>query len=110
MAGVANGFTQKMHDERKAMEIERDLLQGKSSGVHGASPSEASLSRLCKPTESVTASGVQEERSAQHGRGSTKFAVVTGSQSALQAGYDAGRSLSLNRALSGSQHKGLPGS
>ena len=107
VAGVANGFTQKMHDERRAMEIERDLLRRRPSGSTALAVRGVGEQTLQAYREHH---GGMFKKNGARRRGNTTFAVLTGSQSALQAGYDAGRSLSLNRALSGSQQKGLTGS
>lgn len=102
IAGVAQGFSEKMRDERRAMEIERDITRGKASG-----------------STAIVLAGVQErtvraykEAHPDMRKSRASFSAPKGSQSSLDAGYAAGRSLSLNRALGGesarSNTKGLP--
>jgi hypothetical protein len=104
ISGVADGFRSKMKDERRAVEIERDLVQGKTSG---------NTAIVLRSLMEQTAEAFRQAHAApkKKPRG-IRFTQVTGSQSALEAGYDAGRSLQLNRSIGdstgGSQHKGLP--
>ena len=97
IAGVAQGFAEKMDEERKAMEIERDLVQGKTSGS------------TALVLASVKDRTVQAYKEAHPDVKETRvtFAATRGSQSALDAGYAAGRSLNLNRALGGDDRKAI---
>jgi hypothetical protein len=105
IAGVADGFEAKLTDERKAVEIERDLLQGRRRGG-----TEIMLrSIMDQTTEAYRKAHPPAKKKARD----IRFTKVTGDQSALEAGYHAGRNLNLNRAIGQSngipQHKGLPG-
>ena len=102
VAGVASGFTQKLQDELDAMEIERDLQQGKSSG---------STALAIQSVAEQTRQALREhhgdtfnENGEPRGRRSS-FAALTGSSFTFEAGQYAGRSLDLSLAPSGSRHK-----
>ena len=101
-SGVASGFDEKMRDERKAMEIERDLVGGKSSGSTALAVVSIDSRRGLRTVPHTPASSSQTASRSGAPRSST---AVTGSNSALAAGYQAGRNLSLNRSLGGSQRK-----
>ena len=108
ISGVASGFSSKMTDEKRAMEVERDLLQGKTSG-----------------STALALAGIREQTLMaykEHNPGCFKkngekrtargnYANLTGSASAFEAGQRAGRSLNLNRSIGGgSQSKGITNS
>jgi hypothetical protein len=108
ISGVASGFSQKIEDERKAMDVERDLVQGRTSG---------STALALTGIREQTATAFKEAHAHFYKKdgtvkrsGSSRFTDVTGSASAFAAGQQAGRSLNLNRAIGGSQRRGLAGS
>jgi Protein of unknown function (DUF2786) len=100
IAGVASGFDEKMRDERKAMEIERDLVQGKSNGSTALAV--VSISEQTRLAYRAAHASFFHKDGKQKGS-KIKFDAVTGSNSALAAGYQAGRNLELNRAIGGSK-------
>ena len=107
ISGVASGFAEKMGEERKAMEIERDLVRGKTSGSTAlAVINIAEQTRLAY--RAAHASFFREDGKQKGSK--IKFNAVTGSNSALAAGYQAGRNLNLNRQLGGSKMRSLTGS
>lgn len=107
ISGVASGFSQKIEDERKAMEVERDLMQGKASGSTALA-----LTGIREQTQLAYKEhhAFAFKKDGTKKSGTTRFASVTGSASAFEAGQRAGQSLNLNRAIGGSQRKGLTGS
>lgn len=96
--GVAKGFKEKMKEEREAMEIERDIVAGKAGGSTALV-----LVSVAERTKSA-----YKEAHPKHKYGRASFADAKGSASSLDAGYRAGRNLSLRRPV-GSSQKGLPG-
>ncbi|WP_158633763.1 DUF2786 domain-containing protein [Tautonia sociabilis] len=96
VSGVAQGFAEKMRDERRAMEIERDLAAGRASG---------STAIVLASVQERTVRAYKEAHPDMK-KSRTTFAAPRRSQSSLDAGYAAGRSLSLNRALGGGSAKG----
>ncbi len=98
VTGVAGGFREKMKDERRAVEVERDLVQGKTSG----STALALRSVMDETTEEF-------ERTHKTKTARSNFATVSGSQSAFDAGHNAGRKLELRRAIGDSGRKGITG-
>jgi len=106
ISGVANGFSEKMNDERRAMATERDLLQGKVSG--------STALAVLDIAKQTNVAFQEAHKSFFKKDGSTKgrassFAAVTGSRSSFEAGQAAGRNLNLNRAIGGSQQRKLEG-
>jgi Protein of unknown function (DUF2786) len=104
ISGVASGFAEKMNEERLAMQIERDLVGGKSSGSTALAV--VSLEEQTTLAYRAAHSSFFKKDGKAKGRASS-FDGLTGSNSALAAGYQAGRQLSLNRSLGGSQRKGI---
>jgi Protein of unknown function (DUF2786) len=106
-SGVASGFAEKMNEERLAMQIERDLVNGKASGSTALAviniADQTRLAYRAAHASFFKANGTQKGRKIQ-------FDEVTGSNSALTAGYVAGRNLSLNRSIDGSKIRSLKGS
>lgn len=98
ISGVAKGFREKMKEEREATEIERDVVQGRASGS----------TALVLVSVAERTKAAYKEAHPKMGKSRTVIAEPTGSRSSLEAGYRAGRSLSLRRAV-GSSQKGLPG-
>jgi hypothetical protein len=96
VSGVAQGFAHKMRDERRAMEIERDLVQGKATG--------STALVLASVQDRTREEFVKDHPDMKSHK--ANFASVTGSQSTLDAGYAAGRSLNLNRSLGGNASGG----
>lgn len=94
VAGMAKGFSQKLRDERAAMEIERDLMTGKSTAL--------ALTSIAKKTQLAYKAAHPQHKSS--GRSMTG---VTGDRSTLAAGIEAGRSLKLSRALGANGRKAL---
>ena len=107
VSGVASGFSEKMNEERQAMQIERDLVGGKASGSTALAviniADQTRLAYRAAHASFFKADGKQKGRKIQ-------FDEVTGSNSALTAGYVAGRNLSLNRSIGGSKIRSLTGS
>jgi hypothetical protein len=99
ITGVAHGFSQKMRDERRAMEIERDITRGKSSGSTALV-----LASIAERTKLA-----YREAHPGHKKGNVRFGETTGSQSSLEAGIAAGKALNLNRAIGGSSQGRLTG-
>jgi hypothetical protein len=98
ITGVSKGFSDKMREERAILEAERDVMEGSSGSTSIV------LASLTKKTELA----FQEKHS---NMGTTKigFAPTKGSQSSLDAGYKAGRSLNINRKISRSSNKSIEG-
>jgi Protein of unknown function (DUF2786) len=95
--GVIKGFQDKLKEEREAQEMERDILSGNSNGTALA------IRRI----DELTAQKYREAHP-QHGKARAgRFASLKGSQSTLQAGYEAGKALNLNRAVEGKAQKGI---
>jgi hypothetical protein len=94
--GVIKGFSDKLTEERKVVEMEQDVLRSRSSGY-----TEIVLQSVQQKT--------MEKFTEKHGKlGSSKsnFAPVGGSRSAVQDGYQAGRNLSLSQPIAGPSRKG----
>jgi len=90
VAGLAKGFTEKLRDEREVIEIERDIMSGSSGGTALALVNVNKETRIAFRKQYPTTS-----KSKSH------FSAVEGDKSTLQAGYEAGKSLNLNRAIGG---------
>ena len=97
VAGIAMGFRDKLRDERKAMEIERDILKGKNSG--------STALALVSVSEETTQKYKQAHPECKDKRG--HYAGLRGTDGTLNDGYKAGRSLNLNRAIGGAGMKRL---
>lgn len=89
VTGMAGGFSAKMRDERKAMEMERDIVRGSSGGTGLALRNiDAEIKKkLHEVHPELSKTGVHAS-------------VAKGSQSSLDAGYAAGKRLNLNRGVS----------
>ena len=97
-----------MEDERRAMEAERDLVQGKTSGSTALA-----LAGIGEQTIMAYKEHHPEcftKKAARSSSGGGNYASVTGDPSAFEAGQQAGRSLNLNRAIGGSSTRKLAGS
>lgn len=90
VSGMAKGFSDKLRDERRAMEIERDITRG-SSGCTALA-----LRNIAEETK-LKLHEVHPDLKARSG----SFSPTKGDQSTLDAGYKAGRELSLNRGIDG---------
>jgi hypothetical protein len=90
--GVAQGFRSRLEDERRAVEIERDILSGKQGGtaIVLASVKDQTLQKY---KEAHPETSTRKHRSS--------FTQARGSQGALDAGIAAGRNLNLNRSIGG---------
>lgn len=98
--GVMKGFSDKLKEEREAQEMERDIIQGSSGGTALA------LVRV----EEKTHAELRKAHPELNKKGkSVNRAELKGDQSTLQAGYNAGKKLNLNRGLGGSSQKGIGG-
>ena len=89
ITGVASGFTPKMNDERRAMEVERDLVQGKTSGSTAlalAGIGEQTIMAYKEASPRVLQQGGQQERQLWR----RQLRTVTGDPSAFEAGQRAG--------------------
>lgn len=110
VSGVANGFTQKMHDERRAMEVEGDLVQNKTSGSTALALTGIREQTIMAYKEAHA--GHFKKDGSKRGS-SIRFSTVSGSASAFEAGQHAGLSLNLNRSIGSggrSPRRGLTGS
>ena len=90
VSGLAKGFAEKLRDERKVIEIERDIAAGSTGGTALA------LVNVNKEIQTAFRN--------KHTKTTTKksnFADLEGDKSTLQAGYEAGKNLNLNRAIGG---------
>jgi hypothetical protein len=95
--GVIKGFSDKLTEERKVVEMEQDVLRSRSSGY-----TEIVLQSVQQKT--------MEKFNEKHGKMNSSrnnFAPVGGSRSAVQDGYQAGRNLSLNQPIAGPSRKGI---
>jgi hypothetical protein len=110
ISGVASGFSQKLRDEERAVEVERDLMRGKTSGSTALALTGIREQTLMAYKDAHP--GVfKKDGTKRTARGN--YASVTGSASSFEAGQAAGRSLNLNRSIGsggGSQRRGLTGS
>jgi plasmid stabilization system protein ParE len=98
VSGLAKGFAEKLRDERRAMEIERDIVQGTASGGTALA------------LRSVADETLAEYRKAhpKHGKATRgRFAAVEGDRSTLQAGYEAGKVLNFAKGVEGQGQKGI---
>lgn len=99
VTGMARGFTTKLKDERRAMEVERDMAKGGGGGTALALTSIAEKTAL-------------EFKKAHANLGKAKrsgFAATRGSASTFEAGQEAGRNLNLNKSVEGAKQKGIGG-
>lgn len=90
VAGLAKGFTEKLRDEREVIEIERDIASGSSGGTALA------LVNVNKETEIAF-----HEKHPSRTASKAHFSKLEGDKNTLRAGYEAGKSLNLNRAIGG---------
>ena len=97
IVGVAEGFKSKLADERRAMEVERDLLKGRTGGT--------ALALVSVKQETNAQYAIAHPRNAKRGYGKGHYASLKGSQSTLEAGIAAGRRLDLNRSIGGAGQK-----
>jgi hypothetical protein len=111
--GVSRGFKAKLKDEQRAMEIERDALQSSRSLAVNGNPAPA---HAVKST-ALALKDIRQETEEEYKRRNPKikkaqsnYADYRGSRSSLDAGFQAGRNLNLNRAVGQESRKGLPGS
>ena len=88
VTGMAGGFSAKMRDERKAMQMERDIVRGSQGGT----------SLALRNINAEITKKLQEVHPELQ-RGNTRTSVANGSQSSLDAGYAAGKSLNINRGV-----------
>lgn len=95
VCGMAKGFTEKLRDEREAQVIERDLM----SGTKGTA---LALTSIADKTLAA-----YKAAHPLHKDSSGTMANAKGDQSTLQAGYKAGRNLSLNRAVGANGRKAI---
>ena len=94
VTGVAKGFSDKLSDERKAEEIQRDIVHGKAGG---------STALVLKSIMAATMEKFHEAYpNSIKGHSMPK---VNGLSSSLDAGYSAGRNLQINRAVGGRGQK-----
>ena len=94
VTGMVGGFASKMRDERRAMEMERDIVRGFSGGT-----SLALRSIHAEIKKKLHESHPELSKTGGH------VSVAKGSQSSLDAGYAAGRNLNLNRGVGRSPGK-----
>lgn len=94
--GLMSGFREKLDEERRALKMEQDILRGSSGGTELA----------IKRVEEMTTQKFKEAHSDLKNK-SRSYAAPSGDRSTLQAGYEAGRSLNLNRGIGGSNRKGI---
>ncbi len=97
VAGIAMGFRDKLRAERQAMEIERDIVKGKSSG--------STALALVSVMDETTSEYKKAHPECKDKRGN--YANLRGSQDTLGDGYKAGKSLNLNRAIGSAGRKRL---
>lgn len=94
VTGMAKGFSDKLQDERRAMEMERDIVRGSSGGTALA------LRNIAEETH-LKLHETHPDLKAGH----SHFSPTKGEQGTLDAGYKAGRSLNLNRGIGGASGK-----
>jgi len=88
--GMIKGFSDKLDQEREALKMEQDILKGSTGGTALA------IIRI----DQLTVAKYKEAHPENTGRkGRANFADLAGDASTLQAGYDAGKRLNLNRAI-----------
>jgi hypothetical protein len=88
MVGVAKGFRDKLTQERKADEAERDILSGSTGGTSIV-------------LASVVAKTIEAFHKAHPNTFQRKSSTAKGSQSSFDSGYERGRKLSLHRGVGG---------
>ena len=89
---MIKGFSDKLDQEREALKMEQDILKGSTGGTALA------IIRI----EELTVAKYREAHPENKNRkGGARFADLAGDASTLQAGYDAGKRLNLNRAIGG---------
>jgi hypothetical protein len=98
VSGMAKGFAEKLRDERKAMEIERDIVQGAASGGTALALANVALQ---------TNAEYHKAHPKHKASGKTSFADVSGDRSTLQAGYEAGKRLTFNKGVESKAQKGI---
>lgn len=111
VVGVAQGFTARMREERQAVEIERDMEHQAEAAATGT-PIEAGGTALALRNIAQETATEFQKAHPKLGSSRSNFGELRGSQSTLQDGYRAGRSLNLNRSIGGDAagRKALPGS
>jgi hypothetical protein len=103
VTGIARGFGDKLREERKALEIQRDM-ERRAEGKTSAAGTALVLARIHEKTRAAFFEAHPEMT-----RGRSNFSAVRGTQGALEAGYNAGRSLNLARPIDGKGRKALNG-
>jgi hypothetical protein len=94
--GVIKGFTDKLKEQREALKMEQDIASGSEGGTALA----------IRRVEDMTVQKYKEAHP-KHKAGRGHYADVTGDPSTLQAGYDAGKKLNLDRAVEGNKRKAI---
>ena len=89
--GMIKGFSDKLDLEREALKMEQDILKGSTGGTALA------IIRI----DQLTVAKYKEAHPENTRKGRANFADLAGDASTLQAGYDAGKRLNLNRAIGG---------
>jgi uncharacterized protein DUF2786 len=97
VCGIAMGFRDKLRAERQAMEIERDIVKGKSSG--------STALALVSVMDETTSEYKKAHPECKDKRG--HYAGLSGTDGTLNDGYKAGKALNLNRAIGGAGMKRL---
>jgi Protein of unknown function (DUF2786) len=97
VAGIAMGFRDQLRAERQAMEIERDIVKGKSSG--------STALALVSVMDETTSEYKKAHPECKDKRG--HYAGLSGTDGTLNDGYKAGKALNLNRAIGGAGMKRL---
>jgi hypothetical protein len=96
VVGVARGYRDKLASDRKVMEAERDLLKCQASGGTAlALRNIASEVNKAFEAKHLPKKADGTPKKPQH----SGFAAVKGSQDTYEAGYQAGKKLSLNKEL-----------
>lgn len=90
--GMADGFTQRLKEERAAQVIERDLCRG--FDATGGPGTALALTSIADKLQLAFKAAIGKTKN-----GTSRFAATEGSQSTLEAGRAAGRSLNLNRGI-----------
>ena len=88
--GMIKGFSDKLDQEREALKMEQDILKGTTGGTALA---------LCRIDQLTLAKYKEAHPENKNRKGGVRFADLAGDASTLQAGYDAGKRLNLNRAI-----------
>ncbi len=105
VAGVATGFQLRLRGERKAMEAERDIIKGKTSGSTALAlisvKQQTATAYLDKHPEFKKKNGEKKT-----GR-STTFAPLTGDHDTFAAGLRDGKNLSLHRSVGAAANAGV---